>query len=204
MQYTSRGRRRMGLVLLTVVALAALGLGSASARSAHRHRTGSRHHGTGGLSITSEPWGTADGHAVTLYTLVQRPSHEGEDHQLRRGRAVDLGAGPPRARDNVALGFSSLSDYVNDFTQARPTLAAPAGQGTRTSARSSAATPTGSPKRRSRSTAQTYHARREQRHEHPPRRLPRLEHAGVDADRPRQASSAVLELTHSSRKATAS
>jgi aldose 1-epimerase len=104
----------MGLVLLTVVALAALGLGSASARSTHRHGTGSRHHGTGGLNITSQPWGTADGQAVNLYTLTNRRM---KVEISNYGGVVQSIWVPGRHGQvaNVALGFSSLSDYVNDF-----------------------------------------------------------------------------------------
>jgi aldose 1-epimerase len=99
----------MGLVLLTVVALGAIGLGSASARGRHRH------HGSGGLSITSQPWGTADGHAVNLYTLTN--GHRMKVKISNYGGVVQSIWAPGRHQHlaNVALGFSSLSDYVNDF-----------------------------------------------------------------------------------------
>ncbi|HET9104452.1 MAG TPA: aldose epimerase family protein [Solirubrobacteraceae bacterium] len=96
----------------------------AAKRPAHHnsggHKTG--HHGkpTGGkgtVNISSQPWGTADGQPVTLYTLsnhhrmtVKITNYGGVVQSIdvpdRRGRVAD-----------VALGFPKLSDYVSDFTQ---------------------------------------------------------------------------------------
>jgi aldose 1-epimerase len=67
------------------------------------------------LSITSAPWGTANGSSVQLFTLsnsngmtVNISNYGGVVQSIwvrdRTGRPV-----------NVALGFPTLSDYVNDF-----------------------------------------------------------------------------------------
>ena len=72
-----------------------------------------------GLSITSVPWGTVNGEAVELFTL------RGSDGAMRveiatYGGLVQSIWVPDRSGElrNVALGFPSLSDYVNCSTQA--------------------------------------------------------------------------------------
>jgi aldose 1-epimerase len=100
------------VLAIGVIAVVAAG-GSAHQRSASK---AAHHHGGGG-TISSVPWGTANNTPVRLWTLTSG-----------RGMAVTITNyggvvqsiwvpdrwGHPR---NVALGFSSLSDYVNDFTQ---------------------------------------------------------------------------------------
>jgi aldose 1-epimerase len=68
------------------------------------------------LRISSEPWGTVDGKAVELYTLSN-----GDRMSVRianYGGVVQSIWVPDSSGilANVALGFSRLSDYVNDFT----------------------------------------------------------------------------------------
>jgi aldose 1-epimerase len=111
MPYALRvSRRLLATVSAAVLLVAVLSVGgSASARNrAH-------HHGSRGLSITSRDWGTAHGKTVQLFTLknghgmtVKITNYGGVVQSIwvpdRRGRVK-----------NVALGFSKLSDYVNDF-----------------------------------------------------------------------------------------
>jgi aldose 1-epimerase len=91
-----------------------------SGTRATHHRA--RHHhdqGANGMKITSEPWapGTVDGQAVNLYTLTS--SHGMVVKISNYGGVVQSIWVPDREGHltNVALGFSSLSDYVKDFTQ---------------------------------------------------------------------------------------
>jgi aldose 1-epimerase len=120
MPFALRGHRRvLGLlpvgVLLVAALLLALG-GSATARGKHHHP----HHphkskGKGSLSITSQDWGTAHGQTVKLFTLTN--SHRMTVKITNYGGVVQSIWVPDRrghVRD-VALGFSKLSDYVNDF-----------------------------------------------------------------------------------------
>jgi len=69
------------------------------------------------MSITSVPWGSVDGQAVNLYTLSSR--HGMTVNITNYGGVVQSIWVPNRkgGMTNVALGFSSLSDYVSDFTQ---------------------------------------------------------------------------------------
>jgi aldose 1-epimerase len=116
MPYALRGSRRLlatvsAATLFVAVLLLSVG-GSASARNRGHHH---HHHGHGGLSITSQDWGSAHGQTVKLFTLkngrgmtVKITNYGGVVQSIwvpdRRGRVR-----------NVALGFSKLSDYVNDF-----------------------------------------------------------------------------------------
>jgi aldose 1-epimerase len=95
--------------VLAASAIAALGVES-SAVALAKNKGGSP-------GISSQPWGTFDGHQVNLYSLtsghnmIVKITNFGATVQSmwvpdRRGRAV-----------NVALGFPTLSDYVNDFLQ---------------------------------------------------------------------------------------
>ncbi len=113
-----RGRRRLlGAVPIGALLAAALVFavgGSASARNArsnHEHH----HHGSGHLSITSQDWGTAHGQTVKLFTLTN--SHKMTVKITNYGGVVQSIWVPDRRGHvkNVALGFSKLSDYVNDF-----------------------------------------------------------------------------------------
>jgi aldose 1-epimerase len=121
MLHLSRGGRRLlaftSAMLVAVVLLAMASAGSsAHQRSAH-HGGKAAHWKSGGGGISSVPWGTADNTPVNLYTLtngrgmtVNITNYGGVVQSIwvrdRWGTARD-----------VALGFPSLSDYVNDFTQ---------------------------------------------------------------------------------------
>jgi aldose 1-epimerase len=119
MPYALRGGRRL-LASLSIVALAVavllLGVGgSASARNKHSgHKS---HHGSRGLSITSQDWGSADGQTVKLFTL--KTGHRMTVNITNYGGVIQSIWVPDRRGHvkNVALGFPKLSDYVNDFTQ---------------------------------------------------------------------------------------
>jgi len=118
MQRASRGGRRLyaffSASALAIVAIAVLSTGS----SAHTTtKQGHRPSGTGGLSITSQSWGTVDGQAVNLYSLTN--GHKMTVNITNYGGVVRSIWVPNRTGGvtNVALGFPTLSDYVNDFTQ---------------------------------------------------------------------------------------
>ena len=89
-----------------------------------------------------------------------------------------------RGTTNVALGFSTLSDYVNDFTQG---ATRPPGRyrGIGRHLLRGDHRPIRKPDRQRLVQPQQHDvsARREQRHEHAPRRVSRLEHSGLDAYR---------------------
>jgi aldose 1-epimerase len=127
MQHAFRFSRR----LLTLAAVSALVIGVAAAVAMGASSHGSRAHhgrqsklrpahrvtrGRGGLSITSQPFGTADGSPVTLYTLSN--GHRMTVKITNYGGVVQSIWVPDRRGHvkNVALGFSKLSDYVTDFT----------------------------------------------------------------------------------------
>jgi aldose 1-epimerase len=97
---------RAATTIGVVVAAAALAVGSSASARSHR---------SGRLKITSTSWGTANGHDVSLYTLTNRngmrvniSNYGGVVQSIwvpdRHGRLA-----------NVALGFSNLDDYINDF-----------------------------------------------------------------------------------------
>jgi aldose 1-epimerase len=123
-------RRLISLVAAgALTALLALGLvagASASAARGHAHKR-STARTAAGPTITSEPWGTANGQAVSLWTL--RSGHEMTVRITNYGGVVQAIWVPDRRGHaaNVALGFSKLSDYVNDF-QNQP-WPAPGGSG---------------------------------------------------------------------------
>jgi aldose 1-epimerase len=131
--------RTKGLIVVCagtlLVGLALLGLGgSASAHSSSAHHKshhprgagggrnhgqgagrGHHHGGGGGLNITSQPWGTANGQDVRLFTLS---NGNGMSVNITNyGGVVQSISVPDRRRRSVdvALGFPKLSDYVNDF-----------------------------------------------------------------------------------------
>jgi aldose 1-epimerase len=121
MQHAFRGSRRL-FALLSVCALSSAAL--AAGASAHavstnkgHHRHG-HHHGNGGVTITSQPWGTVPGEgAANLYTLT---NSRGMTVNITNFGGVVQSIWVPDRRGgtkDVALGFSSLSDYVNDFFQ---------------------------------------------------------------------------------------
>jgi aldose 1-epimerase len=131
MPHVSKAIRRP-LLLLTGLATASLLFGSAALAAApharathhrrhgthhavHRHHTHSRRYSHAG--VTSAGWGNVGGQPVNLYTLsngsgmkVDISNYGGVVQSIwvptRSGKLVD-----------VALGFPTLSDYVDDFTQ---------------------------------------------------------------------------------------
>jgi aldose 1-epimerase len=89
-------------------------------RAQHKHHGHGHHHGGGGggMNITEATWGTTpDTQNVKLYTLTN--SHGMVVKISNYGGVVQSIWVPDRDGNltNVALGFPSLSDYVNDFTQ---------------------------------------------------------------------------------------
>jgi aldose 1-epimerase len=121
MLHVSRSGRRLlafsSATLIAIGLLAGLSAGS-SAHQAPAHRNAKAGHWSGGGgSISSVPWGIADGTAVNLYTLTSRGGMSVKITNY--GGVVQSIWVPDRSgtlRD-VALGFPSLSDYVDDFTQ---------------------------------------------------------------------------------------
>lgn len=123
MRSASRIRWRLltSSLVVAVTAVSFVLAGSAQARAAsHRHKTRSAKHsdGPGGRpGISSQPWGTVNGKAVNLYTLT---SGNGMTVNITNYGGVVQSIWVPnrdRGTTNVALGFPTLSDYVNDFTQ---------------------------------------------------------------------------------------
>jgi aldose 1-epimerase len=121
MQYAFKRGRPIQLALvggLAVLAAALLGLSSsAGARDRHGARHGKAASDAGGLRISSEPWGTFEGQPVTLYSLS---SGHGMTVKITNFGATVQSLWVPTHRGgstDVALGFPTLSDYVNDFLQ---------------------------------------------------------------------------------------
>jgi aldose 1-epimerase len=121
MQHASRGSRRLFALVSTCALISAAFAAGASAhavsnnKSHHRH---GHHHGNGGVTITSQPWGTVPGEGpANLYTLT---NSKGMTVNITNFGGVVQSIWVPDKRGrskDVALGFSSLSDYVNDFFQ---------------------------------------------------------------------------------------
>jgi aldose 1-epimerase len=99
-------RRLVGAAAAGVVGLATMFGATAVAAAAT---------GAGHPSITSEPWGTADGQPVQLWTL--RSGNGMTVRITNYGGVIQSIRVPGRggSEANVALGFPKLSDYVNDF-----------------------------------------------------------------------------------------
>jgi aldose 1-epimerase len=117
MQHAFRGSRRL-LAFFSTATLIAFAVFSAASSAHGLAKRGLRHgHGSGGLNITSQPWGSVGGQDVSLYSLTNR--HGMTVDITNYGGVVQSIWVPDRSGKlkNVALGFSSLSDYVNDFTQ---------------------------------------------------------------------------------------
>ena len=118
--FSSRGRL-LAFLAASALAVAAGLIGSASGASAARghsvrhNQHGRHHHGGGGLSITSQSWGTAHGTNVELFTLSN--ANGMVVNITNYGGVVQSILVPDRSGHlvNVALGFPKLSDYVNDF-----------------------------------------------------------------------------------------
>jgi aldose 1-epimerase len=103
----------VGAVAAAAVLVAAFGVNTAAQALTGRH--GDHHHGH--PTITSQPWGTYDGHQVDLYTLK---NGQGMTVTITTFGATVQGVWVPDRHGhsvNVALGFPTLSDYVNDFLQ---------------------------------------------------------------------------------------
>jgi aldose 1-epimerase len=143
MTRANRVLRESLAVALAGLLIAAVGASAATARlSQSSHRTpsnhnraqhlkashrGSRHQGRanrtglatqfGPMSVTSIPWGSADGQNVQLFTLSNGSGMKANISNY--GGVVQSIWVPDRngVLTNVALGFPNLSDYVNDFTQ---------------------------------------------------------------------------------------
>jgi aldose 1-epimerase len=129
------GSRRSRMLYAMVSAIAAVSLVaalavSASARGAHAHhgkRAALKGHtimqGSGGLSISSDPFGTVPAHPpfntpmqATIFTL--KNGHNMTVKITNYGGVIQSIWVPDRSGQvkNVALGFPKLDDYVTDFT----------------------------------------------------------------------------------------
>jgi aldose 1-epimerase len=127
MLHLSRGGRRLlAFVTAMLVAIGLLaGLSAVSFAHAAKAHQSHRAHWSHGGSITSVPWGTADGQAVSLYTLT---NGRGMSVAITNyGGVVQSISVPDRwgSTKDVALGFSTLQDYVSDFTQGATGVAWP-------------------------------------------------------------------------------
>jgi aldose 1-epimerase len=113
MQFVFRGRRRPVKVLAGVAMAAALalalGTGASARTSSHATKKASS------VSISSIKWGTVGGQAVRLWTL--RNSNGMEVKITNYGGVIQSIWVPSKhaGKADVALGFKSLEDYVNDF-----------------------------------------------------------------------------------------
>ena len=108
-----RTRVYTGVLIATVAVL--LGTGGLALAAKHGHKPKGHKAPHGHLSISSQTWGTAHGQTVKLFTL-----RNGNGMVVRisnYGGVVQSIVVPDRdgKRRNVALGFPTLSDYVNDF-----------------------------------------------------------------------------------------
>ena len=104
---------RKGLLAVVAASAAILAAGAAASASAGHLHSGSEH---ASPTITSQPWGTADGQPVNLYTL-----NNGRGMTVtitNYGGVVQSINVPDRNGNvaNVALGFPSLAGYVADNT----------------------------------------------------------------------------------------
>jgi aldose 1-epimerase len=113
-----------GALISAVLAPAGVAGAAARTKSRHgRHGTTHRHtpqpgHGSpGGATVSSVPWGSVNGTPVQLFTLSNA---RGMTVKITNYGGVVQSIWVPDRRGNltdVALGFPTLSDYVNDFTQ---------------------------------------------------------------------------------------
>ena len=102
--------RPMAIAAVAVM-IAALSTGGTASALSNRHAHG------GPPSISSSPWGTFGGQQVDLYTLS---SGHGMSVKITNFGATVQSMWVPDRRGhlvNVALGFPTLADYVNDFLQ---------------------------------------------------------------------------------------
>ncbi len=119
MRYTFSGSKR----LLAFLSSGALVLGLTTALAVGAWARGSTHrraHASQSVSITSEPFGTADGQQVRLFTLSN--GHGMTVKITNYGGVIQSIWVPDRAGNvkNVALGFRDLAGYVKDFTDPAP------------------------------------------------------------------------------------
>jgi aldose 1-epimerase len=93
---------------------------------AYGHDYGHGHGHSGGFNITSQPWGTVEGHPVDLYTLTN--GHGMKVNISNYGGIVQAIYVPSRNGQfaDVALGFDKLADYVKNDEYPQP----PGGSGT--------------------------------------------------------------------------
>ena len=117
MQTALRSLWRLRTLAWTRVVAAAvvLSLGTGSIALAAKNAHKAKHHGGATLSISKQTWGSAHGQAVDLYTL--RNDNGMIVKITNYGGVVQSIWVPDRTGQlkNVALGFPTLSDYVNDF-----------------------------------------------------------------------------------------
>ncbi len=116
MQHAFRGSRRLLAFIPATTMMASLVF--AAAGSGHAPAKRLKHgHASGKLAITSQPWGSVGGQDVSLYSL--RNEHGMTVRITNYGGVVQSISVPDRSGrlKDVALGFSSLSEYVKDFTQ---------------------------------------------------------------------------------------
>jgi aldose 1-epimerase len=113
MQIGFRSSRRLRSSALARIVLAAVVVSLATAGLAVAATQGTA--AKAKLSITKASWGTANGQAVSLYTLTN--SNGMKVKITNYGGVVQSIWVPDRTgkSTNVALGFPKLSDYVNDF-----------------------------------------------------------------------------------------
>jgi aldose 1-epimerase len=113
MQIGLRGPRRLRTSALARIVLAAVVVSLATAGLALAATQGKA--AKGSLGISKQSWGTANGQPVTLYTLTN--SNGMKVKITNYGGVVQSIWVPDRngKSTNVALGFPTLSDYVNDF-----------------------------------------------------------------------------------------
>lgn len=110
---------RLGAIAAAVATVAALGVGGSTSAMAAGHP--SDHHPT----VSRQLWGTLDGQSVYLYTL--KSGHDMTVKITNFGATVQSIWVPDRhgRATNVALGFPTLTDYVNDFLQQHTGVAWP-------------------------------------------------------------------------------
>ena len=142
-------------------------------------------------SVSQKAWGTvpanlqpapASSKPVTLYSLK---SGNGMTVKITNyGGVVQSILVPDRNGNsvNVALGFQTLKDYVSDFTQGATGNAVAAVRRVGRHVLRRDHRPVREPDRQRvvHAQRQALHARRQQRPEHAPRRVPRLEHPGLE------------------------
>ena len=116
MQFAFRGSRKyVGVIAAgALAALLALALGSGASAKTRAHAKHSART-TSGATISSVPWGSAGGKAVRLWTLS---NSNGMTVKITNYGGVIQSIWVPSKSSgvaDVALGFRSLGDYVNDF-----------------------------------------------------------------------------------------